>query len=93
MVDEAEEDDQGSEHDEAGRNHDFGADFIADEADEGREEGTDDEGEEDEGDLGGVVIKEVFSTEGKDGFEAGQDDAFDEVGEDGGEHSGVCQQG
>lgn len=37
-------------------------------------------------------MEEVFGAEGEDCFEAGQDDAFDEVGEDGGEHPGVCQQ-
>lgn len=70
---------QGRESGEAERDDDFGADAVAEETDEGCGEGGDGEDEEDEGDLLGVVGEEELDAEGKDGFEAGEDDALHEV--------------
>lgn len=71
MVDEAEEEEEGSQRDEAGRDDEFAARFVGEETDCGGGEGGDREDEEDEGDLEGVVVEEELDAEGEDGFETG----------------------
>lgn len=84
---------EGHGEQEPERGGDAGPTLVAPVADQGRAEGGEDQGQEDESAAGGAPAEEAVGVEGEDGVPGGEEGGEDEGAEEGGEEAAGGEEG